>query len=316
MDTVNVSLVIPSLGRENLKKLLVELEQQDFDGQYEVVIVYQDAELNEVFKSIEKRKEVSLHYAERSKGWAHWRNVGARKAKGEILVFIDDDELPYDTQWLKLLTQPILSGNELVTTSGIKVDLKYGLLGNTISLMGFPGGGAIGFKRMWPVDDEGYTDHLCSGNFAITKAFLEELGGFAENLKYGSEDVVLAMQIVLKDTKILYIDDADLFNSPITKFSTYWMWAIIRGKSVKNILQWGKTLKKKPETDQDPEKSSRMTELVIKRMKSLFSSLDYCTEQKLYVYYIPVFLLFILHNTLGLFGYFLGSTKSDTFRLE
>lgn len=224
---MKVSIVIPTLVRPTLYPLLEELVRQKFKHKFEIVLVPQ-ADLN---KSLIKDRRIKIFFQPKGKGFAYYRNYGVKKSSGEVIVFIDDDEFPQDVNWLKKITDPILEGYEEVITSGYKIKLNQGYMTDAISLLGFPGGGAVGFKTMWPVDQNSYTNHICTGNMAITKKLLNKIGGFDEKLTSGNEDVLLGDKLIEIGKKIKYIDDATVYHIARSGYLNFIKWNILRGKS-------------------------------------------------------------------------------------
>lgn len=223
-----ISVVNITLGRSTLYNLIEKLLNQKIDCEYEIVLIPQDL-LKEQFL---KDRRIRIHYEPLGEGVSYPRNVGVNYSEGEIIVFIDDDEEPIDEYWLRKLSLPIIEGKELATTAGYYIPLGQGYLADSISFLGFPGGGYVGFKTMWNVDERGYTAHLCTGNFAIKKCALKEIGGFNENLKFGTEDVELAEKLRGQFIKIRYIESATVLHESRTGFVNFAKWNIKRGRSI------------------------------------------------------------------------------------
>lgn len=222
-----VSILIPTLGRETLYPLVDKLLIQEVNFDFEIVLVPQ-VELN---KDKLKDKRIKIFPEELGKGFAYYRNVGIKKSKGDIVVFIDDDELPKDDLWLNNMTEPIIQKKEKVVTTGVEIKLKEGYLTDCVSLLGFPGGGAIGFETMWPLKEKNYTDHLCSGNLAILRKTLIEVGSFTKEMVHGNEDVDLAEKLIQKKIKIRYINEATVYHVARKGFLNFIQWNLTRGKS-------------------------------------------------------------------------------------
>ena len=86
---MKVSVIIPSYNSaRHIEKCLASLENQDYEGKYEVILV--DSSVDNTRELAKKFKVKIVHLKEKSlpgKG----RNEGVKKAKGEILAFIDSD---------------------------------------------------------------------------------------------------------------------------------------------------------------------------------------------------------------------------------
>ncbi|MBI2669523.1 glycosyltransferase family 2 protein, partial [Candidatus Woesearchaeota archaeon] len=116
------------------------------------------------------------------KGIAFNRNQGIRQARGEIIVFIDDDCWVQEN-WLKSMVEPLLNdrlSNDkkvMAVTSGTKIP-QSNFLGDCIAALGFPGGGSLGFEKVWKVDQQGFTNHLAVGNCALRRSIFDKVGWF------------------------------------------------------------------------------------------------------------------------------------------
>jgi len=96
---VRVSVVVPSKGCKHLKHLLRGLRGQSVRP-YEVVIVVKGCDLKAVEDlCVEHRLPCTIVEQERGH-FTHALNIGKREAKGDILVFTDDDAIPLQ-RWLE-----------------------------------------------------------------------------------------------------------------------------------------------------------------------------------------------------------------------
>lgn len=260
MKNPKVSVIIPTLGRETLYPLISNLLKQKTKLEYEIVLIPQ----NKLEKRFLKNKKIKIFYEPLGKGFAYYRNVGIKKSIGDIIVFIDDDELPLNKNWLNLITKPIIEEKEKVTTAGVKIKLGQGYITDSISLLGFPGGGAIGFKIMWEVNKNDYTEHLCSGNFAILKKTINKIKNFDNSLKSGSEDVNLAEKLIKKNIKIKYVEKVTVYHIARKGILKFIKWNFLRGKS---IVEYMKTKKDKGKVGGRISSSKR---IIIKTVKTKY----------------------------------------------
>jgi len=227
LSSPEISIVVVTLGRDTLYPLLEILRTQDTTRPFEVILVAQvPLDESRVDRSIE-----TIIYPTAGHGIAARRNIGFRSAAGEVVVFIDDDERPLGDSWLEGLVDPILTGGETVSTSGVAVPTGEGFIADLISSLGFPGGGSVGFRRMWNVDDRGFTGHICTGNFAVRKDALEELGGFDEGLQHGAEDTHLAEKMSSAGIEAVYVEESTVFHEPRRSLTGFFRWQIRRGRS-------------------------------------------------------------------------------------
>lgn len=227
----DVSVVIITVGRPSLYGLLRVLERQQTDFAYEVVVVANGP--------VEPEKlagdGVRVLYEESGMGIPYYRNVGTASARGRVIVHTDDDIMPRDELWLSRLAGPILEGRERVTVSSTYIPQGQGLLADLISMLGYPGGGSLGWRAIYDVDEDGYTDKLPSGNCAIEKTLLEEVGGFDERLAIGASDALLGEELLARGIKLLYVDEAILLHEPRSDFLGFLRWQVRRGMAVYDL---------------------------------------------------------------------------------
>ncbi|MRJ45158.1 glycosyltransferase [Idiomarina loihiensis] len=95
----HISIIIPTYkSTDLLKKCLALIEQQTYKKElFEVIVVNNDPDKALVLPSYNINLTV---YLEKKKGSYAARNAGVNKAKGEILVFTDDDCMP-SVNWLE-----------------------------------------------------------------------------------------------------------------------------------------------------------------------------------------------------------------------
>jgi hypothetical protein len=102
-----------------------------------------------------------------------------------------------------------------------------------ISLLGYPWWWALGFEKIWVVDEKSkVTTHLCSGNFAIKKSLLSEIL-FSEDAIFGWEDNALAKKLLSFKIPILYQKEATVYHVS-RNFFQFLNWFKNRKKSLKH----------------------------------------------------------------------------------
>jgi GT2 family glycosyltransferase len=225
-----VSVVVPTLGRESLRPLLLALEAQETDFPFEVVLVPQ----GELDPALPIAPNVRVVHAEDGRGYAHVRNVGLAAARGDPICFVDDDALPRP-DWLARITDGIRRGAWDGATADLRVALGRGTVADAISLLGFPGGAAAGWRTMWPVAGDGFTEHLCTGNCTVSRRAVEALGGFDEGLADGSEDVDLGDRLTAGGFRIAYVEDAVVAHDARSGVGAFFRWHLRRGRSAYDI---------------------------------------------------------------------------------
>ncbi|MDQ6814908.1 MAG: glycosyltransferase [Bacteroidota bacterium] len=201
------SVIIPTCNRNEVLSMCLNLlspKVQTFDGNQYEVIVTDDGKESPAKKMIETRHPWVQWIEGPHKGPAANRNNGAKYAKGEWLVFFDDDCLP--------ATNILNTYNSyIVNHSGINVlEGKVERPNRRTSVLDYA-----------PCNYNG--GNLWSCNFAIIKPLFKEIGGFDENFKYAHlEDNDLKKRIEASGEKILFAVEAKVHHP----------WRKLNGKSL------------------------------------------------------------------------------------
>ncbi len=163
-------------------------------------------------------------------GIAFNRNQGIRQAQGEIIVFIDDDCWVQEN-WLTSLVVPLLQNEDVVATTGGTQILPSNFFGDCISALGFPGGGSLGFDKVWKVSKTGFTNHLSVGNCALRKEIFDLVGNFDESMKSGAEDTEFSHRLEKAGKMVKYVPDGYAYHEARTTWKSFVQWQIRRGRA-------------------------------------------------------------------------------------
>ena len=158
------------------------------------------------------------------------RNQGLDHARGDFIVYIDDDCWVQEN-WLKSLIEPLLQDASLMAvTSGTKIP-PSNFLGDCISALGFPGGGSLGFDKVWKVSKGGFTNHLAVGNCALHREIFSKVGVFDETMKNGAEDAEFSVRLERAHLPIKYVPEGYAFHEARTTWNDFVRWQLRRGKA-------------------------------------------------------------------------------------
>ena len=207
-----VSIIIPTYNRtECLLGLLKILESQTYDN-FEVLVIDQSEEINRVKQSAYKRFESSWRVIRptvrnRSQG----KNVGILNARGEILLFCDDDIIPE-----RDFVETHVKTHETTGVGGVSCrTLEDGLpytSSKNICRVTFYGRLLAGFQS----DTTCFVGTLVGGNMSVKRGVLLETGYF-ESLYRGTsifEEQDFSSRMTGSGYKILFTNRTSVHHDP------------------------------------------------------------------------------------------------------
>lgn len=213
-EGIKVSLIIPTHNRrEELKKLLISLGRQIFQKENFEIIVVDDGSTDgteSLMKEITSQFEGNLNYVfiPKQANSAAVRNIGAQKAGGEILIFIDSDCITH-SGWLRNIVKMFdnqkigcVGGSELA----YPVESLFGKCCSFSVTSPFTTGGIRG-KRGVKLGKY----YPRSFNMAIPVKVFRELNGFNENFKH-SHDIEIGCRIKEQGYDLVYAPDAIVYH--------------------------------------------------------------------------------------------------------
>lgn len=196
---MKASIIIPAYNEErSIAKTLKSLQNQDFDEEFEVIVVDNNStdKTSEVAKGFAKKLNLRV-ILEKKKGRGTARATGNSAAKGEILISTDADTwLP--KHWLKAITKPFGDPKVVAVTGPWRLfdldkEAKYWLERlQKIAELPF----RLIYGHYW----------LTGFNMALRKTAYDKCGGFNPDIN-AHEDIDITMRI-RKLGKIVYADDA------------------------------------------------------------------------------------------------------------
>lgn len=205
---MRISIILPIYNGEKYLKKLVE-KIRDQEGNYEIELI---ALVSKSFdKSLEEAQKLFDKIIEVNKfNHARTRHEGAMRASGDILVFITQDILPYDNQWLKNLINP-LNKKVIAAFSRQIAYEKHSNIEKIIREFNYPNKDRICNKGM--KEENGRKNIFYSdASSAIIKDKFFELGGYDFQVPT-SEDVYLANKIVESGYSFIYASQSRIWHS-------------------------------------------------------------------------------------------------------
>jgi glycosyltransferase involved in cell wall biosynthesis len=223
MPSPTFSIVIPTLDRpDTLRSVIASAIELDYDpARYEVVVV-DDGSRTNTSAALEPLRGGDLRlslYRQVTRGVSAARNLGARHADGEMLLFFDDDMLLDPAHLQQLIRAREVHGDALI--SGVTEFSEETLLALRASPFGRF---RIDLERQFAETpgcerlDDGciVMPSLPGGNLSVRRELFWRLGGFDEDFPAaGAEDLEFTLRAhdagceLLLDPRIrcLHIDD-------------------------------------------------------------------------------------------------------------
>lgn len=212
MLSTMISIVVPFRNaKKTLKNLLASLLNQDFPKtDYEIILV-DDGSSDGSLETIEdlvtaSTVRIKIVKLLEGKGCFHARNKGIDVSEGEIIAFIDSDEIA-DENWLKFLTRPFSGSADIRGVTGR-------VLASTNDCVILPYISAP--TTACEVAEDGVVK-AGSGNVAYRKDTLLKLGGFDPDFDprfRGDSD--LCLRTLESSFKIVYESQAVVYH-PLRK---------------------------------------------------------------------------------------------------
>lgn len=209
--SVDVSILVPTWGRpEPLARCLdaVDASVAGAGVACEVVTVHAPDDEASIAMVRERFPHVVIHESP-ERNLALQRNLGARLAKGAIVVYLDDDAWP-PRPWLAAMLAPFRErGVGAVGGRVLSPDGSPQVEGMAVTRFGRQRAVANGSCP------EGFFRTLAGGNFAVRRDALLAVGGFDENYRYHYEDTDFQMRLHDAGLALRYEPDAAIFHEQV-----------------------------------------------------------------------------------------------------
>jgi len=208
-----VSIVVPTYNRkEDLEQCLNSIFKQNFDrNKYELIVIDDGSSdgTRDLIKKLRSKFPIKYFY-QKNQGPAAARNLGIKKAKGEIMAFIDSDCVA-DKDWLVNLVKGFNAERKIAGVGGqIRVLNPQSLIEKYADIFLFNHQECIENAKEEP-------PHMGTLNCAYKVGILKKIGLFdtSPSLIYG-EDLDLCWRLYFSGYKLGYSSKAIVFHQPET----------------------------------------------------------------------------------------------------
>jgi len=181
MERILVSVIIPTLDRQEITLNTVKIFEHQSLNRFELIVLDQSSVINTNLERYESNKFYYVYKNIEEKGLPNARNVAAKIARGEILLFVDDDILPdidliidFITEFNNQYHEKIIIGGRVEEKAPNMMCNDPQIIGGYITYYGKP-------IKNFSATTSGYCDWVVGCNFAIRKKFFLEVSGFDKN---------------------------------------------------------------------------------------------------------------------------------------
>ena len=216
-----VSILIPNKDqKETLDQCLKSIEEHTDYENYEIIIIENNSTEKETFEYYKQIRNPKIRVIEWKDefNYSAINNYGVRNAKGEYLLFLNNDIEVIHSDWLR----EMLSNCQREEVGAVGAKLYYPdntvqHAGVIVGIGGVAGSVFVGLKR-------GYTGYMHRASIqqnlsAVTAACMmvkkpvfEEVGGFEEKLKVAFNDIDLCMKERAAGKKVVFTPYAELYH--------------------------------------------------------------------------------------------------------
>ena len=204
---VQISVVIPSSGRNTLRRTLASLEKQTLHSdRFEVLVVFDGGPDQQLVKLDMDVTPYRLStFSQPRSGAAKARNYGARQSQGDLLIFLDDD-VRAEPDLLERHFNFHQNADSLAVAFGrVPIDPASP---NTFLRRWIEGSQEKYFKKCETGMDAS-PFYFCSANFSIRKDSFFKVDGFDESFHgYGWEEADLGVRLKRAGFRFVYLKDA------------------------------------------------------------------------------------------------------------
>lgn len=217
-----VSIVIPNKDHiEDLDKCLQSIFTKSTYKNYEVIIVENNSEWPETFeyyRKLETNDRCRVIYWDKEFNYSAINNFGAKEAKGEYLLLLNNDTEIITPEWLEEMLG--YCQREDVGAVGARLYYPDDTIQHAGVILGFggiAGHAAIGqdryelgyMARALTPQDVSIVTAAC---MMVDKKVFDEVGGLDERLRVAFNDVDFCMKIREKDYLVVYNPYAELYH--------------------------------------------------------------------------------------------------------
>lgn len=220
MNTLNpfFSIIIPTYNRpDRLTQCLNAISKLDYPSDFFEVIVVDDGSetsLDSITNLYQQNLQLTL-IKQKNSGPAKARNTGANIAKGQYLVFTDDDCQP-DSKWLNEFKNGFLQNSNALLGGKTLNALTDNIYSTTSQLL-------IDYLYDYYNQHSNKVQFFASNNFALSKELFNQVGQFDTSFPLAAgEDREFCDRWLFFSYSLDYVPEAIIHHSHHLSLSKFW----------------------------------------------------------------------------------------------
>jgi GT2 family glycosyltransferase len=192
-------------GLKELRPCLAAIAENTLTDEYEVLVLDNGSEEPGVEDAVRPYPKVRLIKEPVNHGFSRGNNLAARQARGEYLVFLNNDTLPRP-DWLR----PLVEMQRALPAAGIVGAKLVDAQGNTLYTGSYFQGAINAYAdagRSYPaasVEEPRECEVYVGCGILIRRKLFEAVGGFDEHYFQGYEDFDLCLKVRERGLKVMY----------------------------------------------------------------------------------------------------------------
>jgi len=192
-------------GLTVLRPCLAAIAENTLIDEYEVIVLDNGSEEPGLEDAVRPYPKVRLIQEPVNHGFSRGNNLAARQARGEYLVFLNNDTLPR-RDWLR----PLVEMQRALPAAGVVGAKLVDAAGNTLYTGTYfqPAINAYAdARRNYPagsVDEPRECEVYCGCGILIKRELFDAVGGFDEHYFQGYEDFDLCLKVRERGLKVMY----------------------------------------------------------------------------------------------------------------
>jgi len=213
-----ISVIIPAYNaKSTIIKTLTFLHQQDYNDEIEIIVVNSSQDnIKEIIQS--KFPDVNVIQLEKRAFTGDAKNVGLKKARGNIIAFIDSDCIA-EKNWLSTIKKLYTQGYKLVGGSIGNMNP-----GNIVSKAEY----FLELIQLSPGSRVRYVSLISTANCFFAREIFDKHGNFPTIRK--GVDMLFSYNLIEKKEKILFSPEMKIYHACTTNFLKYLKKQVLHGE--------------------------------------------------------------------------------------